>query len=659
MKRAPAVSLLALFLVGLSGPSRPARAATIAEVNALMAKANAALKQEKKGRAAKFQEAVEICREALAVLEKVPRLSEEARDKKATQIMSMIYWCRKMTPLDLYGRQLTSGSRTNVKPTRQRTPPGGGGPVQETRPAKQTEFDRIIFERTQKYAKRRPEDLEGILLRYEGIAASFPKTKWGKQAAEAAAGTRKKLVAARKAVLAARQKQIERLELKQALAALDADMRVERSASRKAQLRELKRDIAALETCWQRVIKGLQALLMTMHRPLEELGIDRKGWVLRGGRGGLQVAMGTRNAPPTLMSWSDLGAAPMVRLGEKLLNMKDPADIETLAIGATVAGDFMLAHAMFEALLPLAPERVIELAGYFERAQSGYSSSAEGGAKLRFDRAKKLARQRSFPEAMAIVNELRTELAKNSSLREYLREVNAFRRKTMRRYRIDDDGRPISAFQKKVRKLFGGDVKLDENTGEIEVVYDFEDKAQLRDWIIARQFGQPASKGGWTIMNRKARCLGRDAYLMWKFPVSEWDVQADITYEDTGKAVVVCGGMHQLAPLGAAASIRNGRASNHYYRGFFFGGLMRRGGVIWRAGEAATVRFRPWPGDPGYYLVEINGEFAGYTYDRYDRVAKPGPMAFGFGGGRGTVDNVMIKGVLDLKWFLQYTSRAR
>ena len=531
MKGRSGAILLIPFLFLLSGLSRPARGATLAEVDSLLRGAGAELKKESGDRAAKFQAAIDKAREALELLEKVQGLSEEARDKKGTEIMSMIYWSRKMKPLDLSGRELASKSKTDVKPTRTTGPPGGGETqTKGAPPEKQTEFDRLTFERAQKYAKRHPEDLEGILLRFEGIAASYPKTKWGKKAAEEAESSRKKLQAARKAVLAARQKQIERLELNEALAALDSDIAKERNASRKAQLGRLKKDVAALESCWQRVVKGLEALLMTMHHPLEELGIDRKGWILRGGKKGVEVAMRSRNAPPILMTWQDLGAAPTVRLGKKLLNMKDPDDIESLAIGSTVVGDFMLAHEMFEKLLPLAPERIARVVGYFERAQTGYRSSAEGGAKIRFDEAKKLVRRRRYPEAMAIVNELRNDLAKNSSLRDYLREVNDFRRKTMRKYRIDDAGRPINAFQKKVRKLFGGDVKLDENNAEIEVVYDFEDKGQLRDWMIALQFGQPTLKGGWTIMKGKAYCLGRGTYLMWRFPVSEWDLQADITY---------------------------------------------------------------------------------------------------------------------------------
>ncbi len=653
MKRAPVGSLLVLVLFGLSGLSRPALGATLREVNALIGKANSGLKERGSDRAAKLQSAIETGLEALEMLEKVPGLSEEARDKKATEIMSVIYWCRKMKPLDLSGRQLASKSGAQGQGS---SAAGAGGAGGNEPPAReQTEFDRLTFERVQKYAKRHGEDLEGILLRYEGVAASYPKTKWGKKAAGEADTVRKKLGAARKAVLAARQEQIDRLELKEALAALDADIRREKSPSRKAQLHKLRKDVTALDALWQRVIRVLEGLQMSMQHPLEEIGVDRKGWVLRGGPDGVRVAMDSKSAAPTLMAWAELGAAPMVRLGTKLLNMKDPEALEGLAVGATVAGDFMLAHAMFEQLLPLAPERLVAVAGYFERAQGGYRSSAEGSAKIRFDEAKKLVRQRKYAETMAALNDLRTDLAKNSSLQDYLREVNDFRRKTMRRKKIDDEGKPITAFEKRVRAMFGGDVKLDQQTGRIEVVYDFEDTGQLRDWLVARQFNQPEKKGGWTIMKGQARCMGQNsAMLVWKFPVSNFDIQADVTYESKRKRVAVCAGMSMRNPFGVWAYCRGGLARLNTGRLYMYG-WWSTARFIWRPSEVATLRFTESSGFYRYRLT-VNGQ---HGISGNETGVEPGPVAFGFDGGRGTVDNVVIRGELDMKWFLQNSMKRR
>jgi hypothetical protein len=279
MKRTQARLCLAAALLLVAGVSLPAWAATMGEVNALVGKANSALKDMRGDRAAKLQDAIETCREALELLEEVPGISDEARDRKSTEIMSVIYWCRKMKPLDLSGRERAT------KPTQT----GGGSQSSQGETGasqqedKQTEFDRLAFER---------------------VAARYTRTEWGKKALGEAESTRTKLATARKAVLAARKQQIDRLELKEALAALDADIGKEKSAPRKAQLRQLKADVAALDSLWNSVIRGLESLLMTMHHPLSEVGIDKKGWILKGGRKGVQVAMGTRNAAPSLMEWS-------------------------------------------------------------------------------------------------------------------------------------------------------------------------------------------------------------------------------------------------------------------------------------------------------------------------------------------------------------------
>ena len=42
--------------------------------------------------------------------EKVTDVTEEDSEKKASEIMSKIYWCRKMMPLDISGRAIQTGS---------------------------------------------------------------------------------------------------------------------------------------------------------------------------------------------------------------------------------------------------------------------------------------------------------------------------------------------------------------------------------------------------------------------------------------------------------------------------------------------------------------------------------------------------------------------
>ena len=159
-----------------------AGAATIGEVNALIAQANDALRSTGSSRASVLREAIDRCKQALELLGEVEGLSEEARDRKSSDILSTLYWCRKMIPLDLSGHQKVGASKgTAAKPKRGQEEPAGGqgapAPVKE----KRKEYDKEAFERVRSYASRRPGDLEGILIRYEGVAASYPNTKWARR----------------------------------------------------------------------------------------------------------------------------------------------------------------------------------------------------------------------------------------------------------------------------------------------------------------------------------------------------------------------------------------------------------------------------------------------------------------------------------------------
>jgi hypothetical protein len=150
--------------------------------------------------------------------------------------------------------------------------------------------------------------------------------------------------------------------------------------------------------------------------------------------------------------------------------------------------------------------------------------------------------------------------------------------------------------------------------------------------------------------------------LIWRFPISDFDVHADMTYEDESKGVILSACMSRAAPDGASVCFKNGYAHRNwgssygYYYITYSGSSRPR--VIWRPGEVATLRFTPWKGYRDYFRLTVNGEYAGYTYIYKTADVRPGNVAFGFDGGRGTVDNVVIKGKLDREWFLGNAMRA-
>ena len=389
---------------------------------------------------------------------------------------------------------------------------------------------------------------------------------------------------------------------------------------------------------------------MPLSLPLSDIGVEKRGWIKRGSETGVSVSFASKNAPPTVMPWSDLGARAMLSLAEKLLNLHDGETLEQLAVAATVTEDYITAQGHFEALLRTAPGRVNSVAGYFERALSGYKNTAEGDATIRLKKAKDLVKKKKLTEAMPLLTALQKDLARDSALQELLTEVDKYRRHVRRRYQVDDEGNPITAFERKVRKVFGGDVRLDEGTGRIEVLYDFSEAAQIRDWLIVDDRLKPSSAGGWTVQGGACRCLGNGRLLMWRFPLLEFDVRADVIYLDQTyrKRTVIYSCMTKRNPWGVWAWCRNGEAKLDAGR-LDNWGWYSSARFIWRPGEVATLHYRLDPRSAWPFRLTVNGQYAISGQERQE----PGCIAFSFDFGRGSVDNVEIKGVLDRKLMRQ------
>ncbi len=70
---------------------------------------------------------------------------------------------------------------------------------------------------------------------------------------------------------------------------------------------------------------------------------------------------------------------------------------------------------------------------------------------------------------------------------------------------------------------------------------------------------------------------------------------------------------------------------------------------------------RPGNGDFGAMVVTISSSVAAGS--REDGGGPPivekGSVGFSFSGGRGAVDNVLIKGTLDMEWFRRMTAKIR
>ncbi|MHC4200529.1 MAG: hypothetical protein ACYSU0_11100, partial [Planctomycetota bacterium] len=309
-------------------------------------------------------------------------------------------------------------------------------------------------------------------------------------------------------------------------------------------------------------------------------------------------------------------------------------------------------------------------ASYFERAQSGYRSSAEGGARTRFKEAKNLVTRRKYKDAMGLLTDLQQDLARNSSLQDLLSEIDTYRRDLKRRKKVNDRGEPLSAFERKVRKAFGGDAKVDEETGQVEVLYDFSRSDQLKDWLVVSKFGQNTWKGRWSVSGGAAKCVAGNAILMWKFPISGFDLQADVTYYDRTdqKRVYVFSCLNKQNPYGVWSQCQRGHATlgSGDLSGWGWGFGWGWGGepvFIWRPGEVATLRFTHDPARDYRFDFSVNGNNAtmGNPYSFYGGppIVEKGSVGFSFSGGKGAVDNVLIKGTLDMEWFRKMTAKIR
>jgi hypothetical protein len=212
-----------------------------------------------------------------------------------------------------------------------------------------------------------------------------------------------------------------------------------------------------------------------------------------------------------------------------------------------------------------------------------------------------------------------------------------------RQYQIDDVGNPITVFERTIRNVFAGDVTVDELTGNIEATYDFSTPEQLRDWSIVDYFGKESMKPDWRHTNSSMSCSGMNTILIWKFPLNALSISADMTFLDATHKVVIYTEMSKDKPYGTFAWCRDGQS--RIGRGKVNDwGWFSKTRFIWRTGELANVAFSYDP-DSKYPLdVEVNGECAVRGQFPHGR----GQFGFCFDGGRGTITNVHIKGVLDM-----------
>jgi len=650
--------LTGIFLVTCVASS--AGAATLAEIEALVEEANSALRAGGDNRAESLQKAIEKCKKALEMLEEVEGLSEAVKDQKSSEILATLYWCKKMMPMDLSGQQKVGAAKKGgAKPK-----PDQRGPS-ESRPKpkpvrKSKELDQIAFELARDYAARASHDLEGIVIRYEGIAALYPNTSWGKKAQVEAAKARTKLERARQAALASSKELVERLRYDEALAAIEREKRNPRMKDNISTLEQLAEDVQWLRQLHAKVIDAVKLSQVRLDIPFGELGIKKTGWLVRGDANGVEVALGSKSAPKTRWSWGDLGARAMVLLGNRYVRGNNVEWTELVAVCATVTEEYVVAHENFGKLLVLAPERANKLTGHFQRATDGYQSSGEGMTTIKLSEAKKLVMKRKYEEAFALINELRKTLASSSATVDMLREVNEYRRELMFKKGLNGRGLPLSLFEKKVRAAFGGDAKLDENTGRIEVSYDFSNSRQFRDFGIAYLYGQwRRTPEGFAIAKGKLHAIGKKYNVFWRFPATDVDVQVEVTYLTEGGRFELSANNSTGDRYGRAVAGFADRAAG--YISTWSDSISEYNddddAMIWRPGETATLRLKASDEGWDYYNLYFNGDRVGYTYSYSD--SRYGGIGFGFNGGKGTIDNIVIRATLDMEWFKEFTSSIR
>jgi len=670
MRKLQAVVVVVVCLASLAG------AATLAEIETLVEEANSALRAGSGDRAASLREAIKKCKRALELLDEIDDISDKVRDKKSSEILSTLYWCKKMMPMDLSGHQkVGAAGKGGPKPEPEKR--GDASSRRTSAPRSSKEHDKIAFDLAADYAKRASQDLEGIVIRYEGVAALYPNTKWGQKAQTEADKTRARLERTRQAAISSSKDLVARLRYDDALAAIEKEKSQPRMKDNIAALDQLAEDVRSLRRLHAKVIDAVTARQIGLDIPFSELGLKKTGWLLRGDADGLDVAIGSKSSPKKRWSWGDLGAKGMVLLGSRFVTANNVEWTELVAVGATITEEYTIAHDLFGKLLTMAPERANKLTGHFQRATSGYKSSGEGRTTIQMSEAKNLVRKRKYEEAFVLLNGLRTSLASNSAMVDKLREVNDYRRELMFKKGLNERGAPLSLFEKKVRAAFGGDVKLDEDTGRIEVTYDFADKRQLRDFGIAYLYGQwRRSSSGFAISKGQLHALGKKYNVFWKFPVRDPDVQVDVTYltkkgrfelSINNKKPGTGGGGGMYGGYGYGGVDRTiagfnqweaGRVSPYSGEIYSYSSSYReKTRMLWRAGEPATVRLMPSSTSSSRSDLYFNGDWVGYCYDYGE--SEGGGIGFGFNGGKGSIDNIVIRGRLDMAWFDEYTSKVR
>jgi urease gamma subunit len=639
---------LCLLLLRADG----AGAASMGDVDQLILKANQSLQDHSNERAVALNNAISSLHDAIKMVEQIPGLTEEQRDAKSSEIMATLFWCKRMMPLDMTGNQAVTTQVQN------RGPSSGGDSTQETaEPAAPTgpQLDEVSFARANDYATRNPNDLLEILTRFESVAASYPKSTWGEKAGQEAGRVRTRLDALRDVAQKTLRSQFEQMEFEAALASLDKQLAAETGDAKKLQLAQIKKDAKQLVLFFEGLLKTLQARIVEMKIPLEELGVQKKAWVKRGRKEGLSVSMGDLNAEMTTMAWSEFGLRATLRLGERVLNLQSGEHLELLAIAATIGEDYIIAENAFTKLLRADPVRAKAITAYFVRAQGGYIASAEGQARTKLKVVKELIQQKNFKEGLALLASVQNEIARDSALVKTVVELHQYRREVLRRNAVDDVGEPISPFEAKMRRLFGGDVKVDEKTGQIEAYYDFGDRTQLRDWMVSSSFEKPATPAKWNLVAGKVECLSKappSQLLQWRIPISDFSVQADMVYQDVEGRVIIRTGMTKAHPNGLAWFwCRNGHAFVQTVRMRWY----TLDSFIWRPGETAAVQFSYTPDAPYPYMMTVNGKYA--ISGDLPRVS--GAFAFDFAGGKGSVDNVRIKGKLDMDWLRTVLAQLR
>jgi hypothetical protein len=647
--------LLLQHMPSLQAASLESIDAEIAKANGILKTASSESRSSASARAATLTSVIEQLHTVLESVETVPGLTNEEREAKSSEVLTIIFWCKKMMPLDLSGRSIAVKSGPDA--TRDSAATNGNTLLQSGAAApataaaeKQIELDESAYNRAKAYATAHPNDLETSVTWFESVAFYFPQSKWGERAAQDARQIRTRLDALRAPLHTVINEKVQRLNLSECLETLAKNLAAESSEPKKVQITQLKKDVENIQTLQEKLLKTSESRNSFADIPLQDLGLQTKGYFKQATKTGICYAPAAGDDGTKCIPWNEFGARPMIRLVGRLL----PSDGETLqqlSMAATTVEDYPAAQQFFSKLLTTDPQRVKNLTAYFDRAQTGYKNSAEGSARGQLTAAKALFTSRKFTEGMERLTALQQELASNSSLQSMLKEVGKYRSAMRRQYQIDDVGNPITLFERSIRNTFAGDVTVDEITGNIEATYDFTNPEQFRDWSIIDYFGKPSTKPDWRAADGGMSCSGMNTILAWKFPISISSISADMTFLDGTHRVVIYTEMTKEKPYGIYAWCRDGQSRIGRGKVSDWGWFCKNR-FIWRTGEIANVAFNYDPDNKYPLEVRVNGESAVRGQFPHNR----GQFGFCFDGGRGTVANVHIKGVLDPDQLKQLTA---